>query len=60
MKVGEGADHVRLFLQDETSLDLCCLEVIERVEGAIGYAFVGERPQPFTGLQFGRIGRQEG
>ncbi len=59
MKVRVRADDLRLVLQHDTALDLCGLEIIERAERLIGDPFVGERPQALTGLQFGRIGRQE-
>ncbi len=59
MKVRVRADDLRLVLQYDTALDLCGLEIIERAERLIGDTFVGERPQALTGLQFGRIGRQE-
>jgi hypothetical protein len=59
MKEGVRADDLRLVLQHDTALDLCGLELIERAERLIGDPLVGERPQALTGLQFGRIGRQE-
>jgi len=59
MKVRVRADDLRLVLQRDTALDLCFLEIIERAERLIGDTLVGERPQALTGLQFGRIGRQE-
>ncbi len=59
MKVRVRADDLRLVLQHDTALDLCGLELIEGAERLIGDPLVGERPQALTGLQFGRIGRQE-
>jgi len=35
------------------------LQVIERREWAVGNWLVGQRPEAFSGLQFGRIGGQE-
>ena len=34
-------------------------EIVEGLEGRVGDRFVGRRPEPFGGLQFGRVGRQE-
>ena len=59
MKEGVRADDLRLVLQHDAALDLCGLELIERAERLIGDPLVGEWPQALTGLQFGRIGRQE-
>ena len=59
MKVRERADRLRLLLQDSTALDLGRLQVVECLERAISHAFIRERPQAFTGLQFRRIRRQE-
>ena len=59
MKVRERADDLWLVLQHDTTLDLGGLEIIERLEGLIGHAFVGHRPQALAGLQFGRVGWQE-
>jgi hypothetical protein len=59
MKMGEGADHLWLILKHDTTLDWCGFEVIEGLEGGIGDAFIGQRPQPLARLQFGGIGWQE-
>ena len=59
MKVSQRADHLRLVLKQHTALDLCCFQVVEGAEGAIGNAFIGQRPQALAGLEFGGIGRQE-
>ena len=32
MKVRKGADHLRLVLKDDTALDLCGFELVERAE----------------------------
>ncbi len=45
MKVRVRADDLRLVLQDDTALDLCGFEIIERAERLIGDPLVGERPQ---------------
>jgi hypothetical protein len=50
MKVRVRADDLRLVLQDDTALDLCSLEIIERAERLIGDTFVGERPQAREGI----------
>ncbi len=59
MKVRVRADDLRLVLQHDTALDLCSLEIIERAERLVGDPLIGQGPQALTGLQFGRIGRQE-
>ena len=59
MKMGDGADPFGLVLEGHTPLDLSCLQLIKRLEVPIGDAFVGQRPEPFTGLEFRRIRRQE-
>ncbi len=59
MKVGERADHLWLILKHHTTLDLCGFEIVEGAEGSIGDAFISQRPQPLTGLEFGGIRRQE-
>ena len=59
MKLCEGADDLRLVLQQDTALDLGSLQFVERMKRPVGDALVGEWPQALTGLQVGRIGRQE-
>jgi hypothetical protein len=59
MEVGARADQLRLVLQHDTPVRLSCLQVVEGWEHPIGHPLVGERPQAFTGLQFGRVGWQE-
>ena len=59
MKVRVRADDLRLVLQHDTALDLCSLQIIERAERLVGDPLIGQGPQALTGLQFGRIGRQE-
>ena len=59
MKVRQRADPLCLVLKHDTALNLGDLKVVEGPERAVGHTLVGERPQALTGLQFGRIGRQE-
>ena len=57
MKVGERVDRLWLVLQHDTALDLSRLQVVERLEGAIGDALIAQWPQAFTWLQFRRVWR---
>jgi hypothetical protein len=57
--VRQRADPLCLVLKHDTALDLGGLKVVEGPEQAVGHTLIGEWPQALTGLQLGRIGRQE-
>lgn len=59
LKVGERANGVRLVLKHDTPLGLRGFQIIEGKERVVGDPLVGPWPQALTGLQFGRIRRQE-
>jgi len=59
MEEGHGANSFWLVEQGLTALDLSVFQVIEGVKRLIRHAFIGQGPEPFAGLQFGRVGRQK-
>ena len=59
MEVSVSANEFGMRLEVETSLSLNLLELIKRRERPIGQWLVGERPEPLSRLQLGRIGRQK-
>ena len=55
MKGGTPTNALRMSLEPATALSLHLFQLVERCESPIGKWFIGERPQPFGGLQFRRM-----
>ena len=53
MEAGVGANKFGLCLEPATAFRLNLLEFVEGRKGPIRQGFIGERPEPFTGLQLG-------
>lgn len=54
-----GADEIRACLERQAAQRLSVLEVLNAGKMPIGQHGVGERPEMFGGLEFGRIRRQK-
>lgn len=59
MEFGVGADELRLVGEGGAAAVEGFGQRIDALEGPVGDGLVGERPEPFGGLQLRRIGRQE-
>ena len=59
MEAGGGADLLGVALQLSAARELDIFELLNRGEMAVDQDRVGERPQMLSGLQFGRIRREE-
>jgi hypothetical protein len=59
MKQGGGAHEIATSLEGHAAGGLDVLEVVDRGEMPIHQNGIGEPPQMFRGLEFGRIRRQE-
>jgi hypothetical protein len=59
MEQGGGADEIRTGLQRHTAGSLGVFQLVDGGEMALEERRIGERPQMFSGLQFGRIRRQK-
>ena len=55
MKGGSPANDFRMSVQPTATLGLEVLSLIERVEDPIGERLIGERPEPGSLLEFGRM-----
>ena len=56
---GIAADQVCVVAEFAASLGEALGEVFEGREACVDDGLVGQRPQPFGGLEFGGVGRQE-
>jgi hypothetical protein len=55
LKGGNGANALRLVQEGLAAVDLNLFQVVEGVKRPIRHAFIGQGPEPFAGLQFGRV-----
>jgi hypothetical protein len=53
VKARGTVNDVALLEKDLAALDLRLFKGVKRSKPARGDAFIGQRPEPFTGLQFG-------
>src|SRR6266487_4222198 len=60
METGRSTNEGSLGLHPTAPLNLNLLQGIESGKAAIGQGFIGQRPEPFAGLSFGRRRGQKG